>query len=456
MQSDQRTDPHDRFSSRTRPVAPSRYTETTMIPLRDVIPSRTFPALVITIIALNAFAFLFELTLSDRQLAVFVREYGVVPATFSLQSVFTSMFLHGGWMHFLGNMLFLWIFGDNVEDRLGHGRFVVFYLLCGTVAALAHVMSEPGSLIPTIGASGAVAGVMGAYFVLYPHSRILTLLPLFIFWQVIEVPAVVFLGLWFVLQLFSGVGTMLMATQGAPAGGIAFWAHVAGFLAGVVLVYAFRRPERARVEWWERLRTAIVSRVTRAPARSSASRTARPTCAGGIERLPQLERLGLFFEHALPREQRGHLGIGRGGHRIRIEVGRARQRPVLPRGASLAPDAVAVVIEQRALGRQLARAARSTAAPRRSSPQRPPTARAGRCGPGRSPRPRAPSRTGPGNTVSKRCAVESVAVITMRLRPDTCSRNGKLAPVALTKTSRPGRPSTGPPTVRRRDRGRPG
>jgi membrane associated rhomboid family serine protease len=221
-----------------------------MIPLRDVIPSRTFPALVIAIIALNALAFLFEQTLSDRELALFVRVYGVVPASFTWSSVFTSMFLHGGWMHILGNMLFLWIFGDNVEDRLGHGRFVVFYLLCGMVAALAHVMSEPGSLIPTIGASGAVAGVMGAYFVLYPHSRILTLLPLFIFWQVIEVPAVLFLGLWFALQLFSGVGTMLMATQGAPAGGIAFWAHVAGFVAGVVLVFAFRRPERARVEWW--------------------------------------------------------------------------------------------------------------------------------------------------------------------------------------------------------------
>jgi membrane associated rhomboid family serine protease len=221
-----------------------------MIPLRDVIPSRTFPALVIAIIVLNAFAFLFEQTLSDRELALFVRVYGVVPASFTWSSVFTSMFLHGGWMHILGNMLFLWIFGDNVEDRLGHGRFVAFYLLCGTVAALAHVMSEPGSLIPTIGASGAVAGVMGAYFVLYPHSRILTLLPLFIFWQVIEVPAVLFLGLWFALQLFSGVGTMLMATQGAPAGGIAFWAHVAGFVAGVVLVFAFRRPERARVEWW--------------------------------------------------------------------------------------------------------------------------------------------------------------------------------------------------------------
>ena len=219
-----------------------------MIPLRDVIPSRTFPALVVTIIALNAVAFFYELTLTDPQLALFVRQYGVVPIDFSLGSVFTSMFLHGGWMHILGNMLFLWIFGDNVEDRMGHGRFLVFYLLCGAIAAVAHVLSEPSSTVPTIGASGAIAGVMGAYFVLYPHSRILTLLPIIVFWQIIEVPAIVFLGFWFLLQLFSGFGTMLMAT---PAGGIAFWAHVAGFAAGVVLVFVFRRPERTRVEWWD-------------------------------------------------------------------------------------------------------------------------------------------------------------------------------------------------------------
>ena len=117
--------------------------------------------------------------------------------------------------------------------------------------SFAHVLSDPSSPIPTIGASGAVAGVMGAYFVLYPHSRILTLLPIFVVWQIIEVPALWFLGFWFVLQLFSGVGTMLMATQGAPAGGIAFWAHVAGFAAGVVLVFVFRRPERTTVEWWD-------------------------------------------------------------------------------------------------------------------------------------------------------------------------------------------------------------
>src|SRR5687767_9067028 len=188
-----------------------------MIPLRDVIPSRTFPFFTISFIVLNTIAFLYEQSLPQQALETFVHTYGAIPVRIDGLTIFTSMFLHGGWMHFLGNMLFLWIFGDNVEDRLGHGRFVAFYLLCGTVAALAHVMSEPGSLIPTIGASGAVAGVMGAYFVLYPHSRILTLLPLFIFWPVVELPAVLFLGLWFVLQLFSGVGTMLMATQGGSA-----------------------------------------------------------------------------------------------------------------------------------------------------------------------------------------------------------------------------------------------
>jgi membrane associated rhomboid family serine protease len=221
-----------------------------MIPLRDVIPSRTFPAVVLTIIALNALAFLYELTLSTRELTVFVLTWGVVPARFDAVSVVTSMFLHGGWMHIIGNMWFLWIFGDNVEDRMGHGRFVAFYLLSGTIAALAHAWSDPASAVPTIGASGAVAGVMGAYFVMYPHSRILTLVPIFIFIQIVELPAVVLLGLWFLLQLLSGVGTSLLPAGAGMSGGIAFWAHVAGFAAGALLINLFRRPERVRVEWW--------------------------------------------------------------------------------------------------------------------------------------------------------------------------------------------------------------
>jgi membrane associated rhomboid family serine protease len=146
-------------------------------------------------------------------------------------------------------MLYLWIFGDNVEDRMGPGRFVAFYLLCGTAAALAQTWMVPSSQVPMVGASGAIAGVMGAYFVMYPRSRIVTLIPIFIFIQLIEVPAVVFLGLWFLLQFVSGIGTAL-SPQAGITGGIAFWAHVAGFVAGVVGVYAFRRPERQRVEWW--------------------------------------------------------------------------------------------------------------------------------------------------------------------------------------------------------------
>jgi len=218
-----------------------------MIPLRDVIPSRTFPLFTIAFIAFNSAGFLFEVSLPDRALEAFMYIYGVVPAQFNWLSVLTSMFLHGGWLHFLGNMLYLWIFGDNVEDRLGHGRFVLFYVFCGGVAALAHVYMNPASNIPTIGASGAIAGVMGAYFVLYPHSRVLALVPLFIIWEIIEVPAILFLGIWFLMQFFSGVGSI--ATDGAAdTGGIAFWAHVAGFLAGVVAVFALRKPVRAQ---WE-------------------------------------------------------------------------------------------------------------------------------------------------------------------------------------------------------------
>jgi membrane associated rhomboid family serine protease len=214
-----------------------------VIPLKDVIPSRTVPVVTILLITLNALAFLFELSLPNGVLEVFLRVYGVVPGDFNSLTLLTSMFLHGGWLHFLGNMLYLWIFGDNVEDQLGHGRFVFFYILCGMAAGLAHVFMNPQSLVPTIGASGAIAGVMGAYFVLYPHSRILALLPLFIFWEIIEVPAIFFLGIWFVMQFFSGVGSIAMGAR-ASSGGVAFWAHVAGFLAGMVGVFLLRKPSR--------------------------------------------------------------------------------------------------------------------------------------------------------------------------------------------------------------------
>ena len=217
-----------------------------MIPLYDVIPSRTFPVVTTGLIAVNVLVFLFELSLGSS-LDLFLRVYGLVPAEFSLFTLVTSMFLHGGFSHVGGNMLFLWIFGDNVEDRMGHLRFLTFYLLCGGAAALAQTIMHPDSLLPMIGASGAVAGVMGAYFVLYPQSQIVT----FVIFTFIEVPAIVFLGLWFVLQFVSGIGSVAAS---ASTGGVAFWAHVAGFAAGVVGVFVFRKPERQRVEWWDGVR----------------------------------------------------------------------------------------------------------------------------------------------------------------------------------------------------------
>jgi membrane associated rhomboid family serine protease len=219
-----------------------------MFPLRDVIPSRTVPAVTIGLIAINLLAFLLEASFDPADLESFLTVFGIVPANFSWIGVFTSMFLHGGWMHLLGNMWSLWIFGDNVEDRLGHDRYLLFYLGCGAFATLAHVWSDPSSPVPTIGASGAIAGVMGGYFVLYPHSRVLTVIPPLVF-NVFEIPAVIFLGFWFLLQLVSGVGTQLTAA-GERVGGIAFWAHVAGFAAGAALVRIMARPERGEADWW--------------------------------------------------------------------------------------------------------------------------------------------------------------------------------------------------------------
>jgi len=213
-----------------------------MIPLRDVIPSRTTPYITIAIIVLNALAWLFELSLPRDVLPVFLQYYGVVPAEFSPPSLVTSMFLHGSWSHVIGNMWYLWIFGDNVEDRVGHARFIVFYLLCGIVAALAQVAADPTSQLPTIGASGAIAGVMGAYFVLYPQSRVLTLLP-WIFIQIVELPAVVLLGFWFLMQLFSA-GAIAVTSSTHGGGGVAFMAHVAGFVCGAASIFVFRKRER--------------------------------------------------------------------------------------------------------------------------------------------------------------------------------------------------------------------
>src|SRR5476649_505327 len=192
-----------------------------MIPLRDIIKSRTTPYITITIIILNAAAWLFEVAMPRDVLPVFLQVYGVVPAQLRASTLVTSMFLHGSWSHIIGNMWYLWIFGDNVEDRVGHGRFIVFYLCCGIVAALGQVAMDPASILPTIGASGAIAGVMGAYVVLYPRSRVLTLIPLVIIWEVIELPTVVLLGFWFLMQLLSA-GAIAVTAGAGGRGGVAF------------------------------------------------------------------------------------------------------------------------------------------------------------------------------------------------------------------------------------------
>jgi membrane associated rhomboid family serine protease len=214
-----------------------------MLPLRDNIPSSRFPAVTIGIIAINVLVFLHELKVG-RHLEELMLQYAVIPArytrpevaqyfTFPQQvfAIFSSMFLHGGWLHLLGNMWTLWIFGDNVEDRLGHFRYLMFYLACGVAAALLHIYTSAGSLVPTIGASGAIAGVMGGYFRFYPLARIETLIPPFFFGPVFVLPAVLFLGWWFLLQFFNGF--LSLGVQGASFSGIAWWAHVGGFSFGL-------------------------------------------------------------------------------------------------------------------------------------------------------------------------------------------------------------------------------
>jgi len=218
-----------------------------MFPLRDTVRSRTFPVVNVTIIVINILVFLYEFALGPH-IEVFIREYGLTPVRFfwgfqhnipdAILPLFTSMFLHGGWIHVLGNMWFLYIFGDNVEDRVGHGGYIVFYLLCGIGAALSQTFLFRQSQIPMVGASGAIAGVLGAYFLLFPHARVLTLIPIFIFLQIMEIPAVVFLLFWFLFQFLQG--TFAASTEG---GGVAWWAHIGGFIAGMALVFVFKKKE---------------------------------------------------------------------------------------------------------------------------------------------------------------------------------------------------------------------
>ncbi|MCF8011200.1 MAG: rhomboid family intramembrane serine protease [Clostridiales bacterium] len=214
-----------------------------MIPLRDSVRPKSFPVVSVSIIIINVIIFLLQLTLQRYQLNQLFYIFGIVPAE-TLNSLFvnlsllpavipffTSMFMHGGWLHIISNMLYLWIFGDNIEDRLGHFNFLFFYLGTGIIAGLAHVIINPASTVPVIGASGAIAGVLGGYFLLFPRSRILSLVPIFFFLTVLEVPAVIFIAIWFLMQLFSGV-----ASLGGTAGTVAWWAHIGGFMAGALIV----------------------------------------------------------------------------------------------------------------------------------------------------------------------------------------------------------------------------
>ena len=210
--------------------------------MSDVIPSRTTPFVTAGLIALNVTVFLYQLMLPAVGLELFVGTYAVVPARFWWPSLLTSQFLHGGWMHILWNMVYLWIFGDNVEDRLGHGRYLAFYLGAGAAAAVLQLLINPFSGLPMLGASGAIAGVMGAYFVLYPHSRVLTAIFVVIFFDLVEIPAIFFLGIWFLLQLVSGVGSL--GVSNAAAGGTAFWAHIGGFVVGVAIGLVLRSRDR--------------------------------------------------------------------------------------------------------------------------------------------------------------------------------------------------------------------
>jgi membrane associated rhomboid family serine protease len=218
-----------------------------MIPIRDVIPSRTTPWVNLLLIGVNVAVFLYESFIPESDFVAFVYRYGLIPAHVNLTSATTAMFVHENIVHAGGNLLSLWIFGDNVEDQVGHGRYLVFYLLMGYAAALTQVWADPQSTLPMIGASGAIAGVMGAYLVMFPHSRVLVLIPIIVFFDVVEIPAIFFLGFWFLLQMIGGLGRL--ASPGV-SGGVAFWAHLGGFIAGVALIRWFRRPERKSVDWW--------------------------------------------------------------------------------------------------------------------------------------------------------------------------------------------------------------
>ncbi len=232
-----------------------------MLPIQDTIPGRNLPVVVWLLLLANGLVFALELSLDEGRLQQVFYLFGIVPKRFTNPAwaewvgfpihtywpFLTHMFLHAGWLHFVGNMWTLWIFGDNVEDRMGPLRFLLFYLTCGVIAGVTQMFASPDSPIPSVGASGAIAGVMGAYFAMFPTSRLIVMVPVFFYPLFFELPAVLYLAFWFWMQLFSGA---LSLTRPDTVGGIAFWAHAGGFAAGLVLhqLFVVRRPRRRRIE----------------------------------------------------------------------------------------------------------------------------------------------------------------------------------------------------------------
>ncbi|MDK2823318.1 MAG: hypothetical protein PWQ67_2198 [Clostridia bacterium] len=215
-----------------------------MIPLRDTVKSRTFPYVNMAIIIVNVLIFFGEISLTQMELTELYYRFGLVPNWFlqTIQSgqveaiipLTTSTFLHGGWLHIISNMLFLWVFGDNIEDRVGHFSYLIFYLLVGVLGNIAQVLANPESTVPIIGASGAVAGILGAYYISFPRSKILALIPIFFFFTLMEVRSSFFIIFWFILQVFNGIFSL-----GAVGNSVAWWAHIGGFLGGFILIRLF-------------------------------------------------------------------------------------------------------------------------------------------------------------------------------------------------------------------------
>ncbi|MCX5875439.1 MAG: rhomboid family intramembrane serine protease [Deltaproteobacteria bacterium] len=231
-----------------------------MFPLKDDILSQHFPVVNLWLIIVNVLCFVYQLSLGSK-LEAFIVAHGFVPARFAAEyagnamslgsyvPIFSAMFLHGGLLHVFSNLWMLWIFGNNVEDRMGHGRYLLFYLLCGVAAAFAQFWANPQAQSPMIGASGAISGVLGAYVFLFPRARILTFIPIFILFYLVEIPAYFFIGVWFLLQFMQGAAQQAAAGR-LVEGGVAWWAHVGGFVAGVMLLYFFKRDGKKTGQVW--------------------------------------------------------------------------------------------------------------------------------------------------------------------------------------------------------------